>query len=92
MSAFAGFVAFSLLTLTLVTDNRLGSDGGGAIVFGIALAFVGMRVLRLGVRGFASSGLPGPKGNRETFVWCGGEGPTVDDLEAALLAAEAGEA
>lgn len=23
----------------------------------------------LGVRGFASSGLPGPKGNRETFVW-----------------------
>jgi hypothetical protein len=51
----AGFVAFSLLTLTLVTDNRLGSDGGGAIVFGIALAFVGMRVLRLGVRGFATS-------------------------------------
>ena len=26
------------------------------------------------VRGFASSGLPGPKGNRETFVWCGGDG------------------
>jgi hypothetical protein len=51
----AGFVAFSLLTLTLVTDNRLGSDGGGAIVFGIALAFLGMRILRLGVRGFATS-------------------------------------
>ena len=41
----------------------------------------------LPVRGFASSGLPGPKGNRETFVWCGG-GPAVDDLEAAVLAVE----
>ncbi len=45
--------------------------------------------LGLPVRGFAPSGLPGPKGNRETFVWCGGEGPAVADLEAALLAAEA---
>ncbi|HEU4393251.1 MAG TPA: TlyA family RNA methyltransferase [Solirubrobacterales bacterium] len=49
------------------------------------------RELGLTVRGFASSGLPGPKGNRETFVWCGGEGPAVDDLEAAVVAAEAGE-
>ena len=32
------------------------------------------RELGLPVRGFASSGLPGPKGNRETFVWCGGDG------------------
>ena len=40
--------------------------------------------LGLPVRGFASSGLPGPKGNRETFVWCGGEGPGVEDLEAAV--------
>ncbi|HVO53654.1 MAG TPA: TlyA family RNA methyltransferase [Solirubrobacterales bacterium] len=43
----------------------------------------------LPVRGFASSGLPGPKGNRETFVWCGGEGPVVSDLLAAIAAAEA---
>jgi 23S rRNA (cytidine1920-2'-O)/16S rRNA (cytidine1409-2'-O)-methyltransferase len=49
------------------------------------------RELGLPVRGFASSGLPGPKGNRETFVWAGGSGPPVDDLEAAILAAEAGE-
>jgi 23S rRNA (cytidine1920-2'-O)/16S rRNA (cytidine1409-2'-O)-methyltransferase len=41
----------------------------------------------LPVRGIASSGLPGPKGNRETFVWCGGEGPVVADLEAATAAA-----
>jgi 23S rRNA (cytidine1920-2'-O)/16S rRNA (cytidine1409-2'-O)-methyltransferase len=44
--------------------------------------------LGLAVRGFASSGLPGPKGNRETFVWCGGEGPEVANLEAAILAVE----
>ena len=31
----------------------------------------------LPVRGIASSRLPGPKGNRETFVWCGGEGPEL---------------
>jgi 23S rRNA (cytidine1920-2'-O)/16S rRNA (cytidine1409-2'-O)-methyltransferase len=43
------------------------------------------------VLGFASSGLPGPKGNRETFVWLaepGREG-AVDDLEAAAAAVEA---
>ena len=43
--------------------------------------------LGLHVRGFASSGLPGPKGNRETFVWCGGEGLEVVDVEAAVTAA-----
>jgi 23S rRNA (cytidine1920-2'-O)/16S rRNA (cytidine1409-2'-O)-methyltransferase len=44
--------------------------------------------LGLPVRGFAPSGLPGPKGNRETFVWCGGEGSAVDDLEAAIEAVQ----
>jgi len=48
-----GFAAFAVLSLVLVTDNRLGSDGGGAMVFGVALAFVGARVLRIGARGFA---------------------------------------
>jgi 23S rRNA (cytidine1920-2'-O)/16S rRNA (cytidine1409-2'-O)-methyltransferase len=38
----------------------------------------------LPVRGFAPSGLPGPKGNRETFIWCGGAGAGLADLEAAL--------
>lgn len=42
--------------------------------------------LELPVRGFASSGLPGPKGNRETFMWCGGVGDEVSDLEAAVAA------
>jgi 23S rRNA (cytidine1920-2'-O)/16S rRNA (cytidine1409-2'-O)-methyltransferase len=46
----------------------------------------------LTVRGFASSRLPGPKGNHETFVWCGGDGPAIDDMEGAIAAAdEAGD-
>jgi 23S rRNA (cytidine1920-2'-O)/16S rRNA (cytidine1409-2'-O)-methyltransferase len=44
--------------------------------------------LGLPVRGFASSGLPGPKGNRETFVWCGGKREGLPDLEAAIAAVE----
>jgi 23S rRNA (cytidine1920-2'-O)/16S rRNA (cytidine1409-2'-O)-methyltransferase len=45
--------------------------------------------LRASVLGFASSGLPGPKGNRETFVWlaeCGRGG--VLDLERAAREVE----
>ena len=44
--------------------------------------------LGLPVRGIASSGLPGPKGNRETFVWCGGAGEPLGDPESALLEVE----
>jgi 23S rRNA (cytidine1920-2'-O)/16S rRNA (cytidine1409-2'-O)-methyltransferase len=40
--------------------------------------------LGLPIRGFASSGLPGPKGNRETFVWCGGDANPIPDLETSL--------
>jgi 23S rRNA (cytidine1920-2'-O)/16S rRNA (cytidine1409-2'-O)-methyltransferase len=40
--------------------------------------------LGLAVRGFASSGLPGPKGNRETFVWCAKGGEGLPDLDAAV--------
>jgi len=48
------------------------------------------RDLGLAVHGFASSGLPGPKGNRETFVLCGGPGSGIEDLEAAIDEAEPG--
>jgi 23S rRNA (cytidine1920-2'-O)/16S rRNA (cytidine1409-2'-O)-methyltransferase len=43
------------------------------------------------VLGFAPSGLPGPKGNRETFVWLAepGRPGAVDDLQAAAAAVEA---
>lgn len=55
-----------------------------------AILFVATAAAELGltVRGFAYSGLPGPKGNRETFVWCGGEDAPVVDLEAAIEAVE----
>jgi 23S rRNA (cytidine1920-2'-O)/16S rRNA (cytidine1409-2'-O)-methyltransferase len=38
----------------------------------------------LAVKGFAPSGLPGPKGNRETFIHCATEGGGLEDLEAAV--------
>ena len=43
------------------------------------------------VLGFASSGLPGPAGNRESFVWlaeAGRGGGAGADLEAAARRAE----
>jgi 23S rRNA (cytidine1920-2'-O)/16S rRNA (cytidine1409-2'-O)-methyltransferase len=40
------------------------------------------------VRGFAPSGLPGPKGNRETFMWCTREGESID-VERAIEAVDA---
>jgi 23S rRNA (cytidine1920-2'-O)/16S rRNA (cytidine1409-2'-O)-methyltransferase len=56
-----------------------------------ALTDVGQAARGLGasVLGYASSGLPGPKGNLETFVWladAGREG--LDDLEPAVRAVE----
>jgi 23S rRNA (cytidine1920-2'-O)/16S rRNA (cytidine1409-2'-O)-methyltransferase len=44
------------------------------------------------VLGFASSGLPGPKGNRETFVWLAERGRTgaLGDLDTAACAVEPG--
>jgi 23S rRNA (cytidine1920-2'-O)/16S rRNA (cytidine1409-2'-O)-methyltransferase len=45
--------------------------------------------LDLAVQGFCSSGLPGPAGNEESFVWCGeGARAGVDDLVTAARAAE----
>jgi 23S rRNA (cytidine1920-2'-O)/16S rRNA (cytidine1409-2'-O)-methyltransferase len=42
------------------------------------------------VLGFASSGLPGPAGNKETFVWLaeGGRAGAVEDVEAAARKVE----
>jgi 23S rRNA (cytidine1920-2'-O)/16S rRNA (cytidine1409-2'-O)-methyltransferase len=44
------------------------------------------RAAGLAVRGFASSGLPGPKGNRETFIWCDRSASGLEGapLEAAI--------
>jgi 23S rRNA (cytidine1920-2'-O)/16S rRNA (cytidine1409-2'-O)-methyltransferase len=43
----------------------------------------------LAVRGFAPSGLPGPKGNRETFIWCVSDGDGIEDLDAAVAELDA---
>ncbi len=58
-----------------------------------ALVAVGETVrveLRLSVLGYASSRLPGPAGNRESFVWIAeaGRAGAVEDLEAAARRAE----
>jgi hypothetical protein len=47
-----GFVLFGVFGLVVMTDNRLGADGGGAIALGIALAVLGTRLFRLGAKGF----------------------------------------
>ncbi len=44
--------------------------------------------LGLLVAGLASSGLPGPKGNLETFIWCGASIEPLADFEAALTEVE----
>jgi 23S rRNA (cytidine1920-2'-O)/16S rRNA (cytidine1409-2'-O)-methyltransferase len=56
-----------------------------------ALVEVGEAARGMGcaVLGYASSGLPGPKGNRETFIWLA-EGPRggLDGMEAAVAEVE----
>ncbi len=55
-----------------------------------ALVSIGQTALALGasVLGFASSGLPGPKGNLETFVWLAEGGRGEIDLAAAAREVE----
>jgi hypothetical protein len=83
-----GFVLFGVFGLFVMTDNRLGADGGGAIALGVALAVLGTRLFRLGARGFVgllasaafavlwivSRGLaqPGPNHLRSAFSNDGG--------------------
>jgi hypothetical protein len=83
-----GFVLFGVFGLVVMTDNRLGADGGGAIVLGVALAVLGTRLFRLGPSGFlgllasaavavlwiVSQGLsqPGPNHLRSAFSHNGG--------------------
>jgi 23S rRNA (cytidine1920-2'-O)/16S rRNA (cytidine1409-2'-O)-methyltransferase len=55
----------------------------------IVLVARAIEEIGLPVRGFASSNLPGPKGNRETFVWCGGASEGVKDLESAVAEVDA---
>jgi 23S rRNA (cytidine1920-2'-O)/16S rRNA (cytidine1409-2'-O)-methyltransferase len=63
------------------------ADARRSALVGVARA---ARGLGEAVLGFASSGLPGPKGNRESFVWLaeGGREGDVADLEAAARRVE----
>jgi 23S rRNA (cytidine1920-2'-O)/16S rRNA (cytidine1409-2'-O)-methyltransferase len=56
----------------------------------VAVAAAARREMGAAVMGFASSGLPGPAGNRESFVWLAeaGRRGEVEDLEAAARSAE----
>jgi 23S rRNA (cytidine1920-2'-O)/16S rRNA (cytidine1409-2'-O)-methyltransferase len=57
----------------------------------VALVSVGEAAYALGmsVLGYCSSGLPGPAGNRESFIWCAEAARAgVEDVRAAALAAE----
>jgi hypothetical protein len=79
-----GFVVFGVFGLVVMTDNRLGADGGGAIALGVALAVLGARLFKLGTKGFVgllasaafavlwivSQGLaqPGPNHLRSAFA------------------------
>jgi 23S rRNA (cytidine1920-2'-O)/16S rRNA (cytidine1409-2'-O)-methyltransferase len=65
---------------------RSADDRRGALVDVASAA----RELGASVRGYASSGLVGPKGNLETFVWLaeGARSGGVVDLEAAVREVE----
>ena len=53
-----------------------------------AIAAVGDFAVKAGasVQGFAPSGLPGPAGNRETFVWLAEGARPSPDLDLAFVA------
>ena len=56
----------------------------------LSVAACALEQEEISVMGFALSGLPGPKGNIETFLWLAESGRpgAVGDLEAAVLAVE----
>jgi 23S rRNA (cytidine1920-2'-O)/16S rRNA (cytidine1409-2'-O)-methyltransferase len=66
---------------------RSGDDRRAALV---AVAEAAREEARASVMGFASSGLPGPAGNRESFVWLAeaGRPGEAGDLEAAARGVE----
>jgi 23S rRNA (cytidine1920-2'-O)/16S rRNA (cytidine1409-2'-O)-methyltransferase len=70
-----------------VGRERVGKDRRAALV---AVASAARDELGAAVLGFAPSGLPGPAGNRESFVWLAEPGRPggVEDLDAAARRAE----
>jgi 23S rRNA (cytidine1920-2'-O)/16S rRNA (cytidine1409-2'-O)-methyltransferase len=92
--AAAGFDCLALVKPQFEV-GRAGVGKGGVVrdpaLRRSALVGVGGAACALGasVLGFASSGLPGPKGNRESFAWLAESGRGgVEDLEAAAREVE----
>jgi 23S rRNA (cytidine1920-2'-O)/16S rRNA (cytidine1409-2'-O)-methyltransferase len=78
-----------------VGRERLGSggvvrDAGDRRAALVAVGELARRELGASVLGYASSGLPGPAGNQETFVWLAeaGRAGAVEDLDAAARTVE----
>ena len=97
LAAVAGSAAEELDLLALVKPQfELGPErvGPGGVVRdpearrdAIRAAVAVARGAGLSFRGLAASGLPGPKGNRETFIWCD-RGGTDAELEGTLAEVE----
>ena len=100
LPALLGCMAPAFDALVMVKPQfEVGRDrvGGGGVVrepadrrWALVAVAAAARELGASVLGFASSGLPGPKGNRETFAWLaeGGREGAVTDLEAAAMEIE----
>ena len=83
-----------LLTLLAMVQQLFvvgrGNVGMGGVVRDAALRRSAIAAVARGaaaaVMGFAPSGLPGPAGNRETFVWLAeaGRPGAIEDVDAAL--------
>nr|WP_272472532.1 TlyA family RNA methyltransferase [Baekduia alba] len=94
----AGFDALAMVKPQFeVGRDRIGSggvvrDAAERIGAFVAVARAARDACGCSVLGFASSGLPGPKGNLESFVWLaeGGRAGALDDpgIEAAAAAVE----
>ncbi|HEX3518838.1 MAG TPA: SAM-dependent methyltransferase, partial [Solirubrobacteraceae bacterium] len=99
LGAVLGCLASGYDVLALVKPQfelGRGRVGKGGVVRGSddrreALLGVGEAALSLGaaVLGYHSSGLPGPKGNRETFIWLADPARGLGTREAAQLEAMA---
>jgi 23S rRNA (cytidine1920-2'-O)/16S rRNA (cytidine1409-2'-O)-methyltransferase len=65
----------------VVRDRAARRDALGSIA-------AASEALGLAIRGFASSGLPGPKGNLETFIWLARRGEPIADVQGAIAKVE----
>ncbi len=99
LPALAGCAAATFDLVALVKPQfqlERGRVGKGGVVRAaedrvVAMVRVGAaaRGLGLAVQGYCDSGLPGPAGNRESFIWCAeGSRPGVEDLVSAARVAE----